>query len=387
MKAKPVYVLIQLVTILFICITISAGSTVAETWFVRMTGDDSQDCQSKDTACATLHEAMERALSDGNGVGDLVVVGAGRYVTPATGLRKEGIVIGQGQGGTASNPFVILADTDGARTSDAGVVEVVGGNSGFAISASFVHLDGFAIRNAVQEAGILVSGSNEGIVLQNLDISGSNGHGISLQQIQPAAPRRKDMTILNTVIHHNTGDTGNAYGLQIRSTDHSFIKGVTVFDHQQVRAGINVELASNNTFKDIIVHSIAGDAVLVEAANNNMFSNLLLYNNDKSGILFARGRGNNVTNATIYKNGQDGYKTSPSNVANQILINSIIALNGDSGIDDRCLCTTHAFNILWMNTQDFDPSDTRGPDPTEIIMDPLLLNPNGPRWHSRRRKR
>jgi hypothetical protein len=199
-----------------------------------------------------------------------------------------------------------------------------------------------------------------------------------MQQIPPSSPRRKDITILNTVIHDNTGQTGSAYGLQIRSTDHSFIKDVAVFNHQQVLAGINIELASSNTFEDLVVHSIDGDAILVEAADHNKFVNLLIYNNNKSGILFSQGQGNSITNATIYKNVQDGYKTSPANTANQTLINSIIALNGAEGIDDRCLCTNHAFNILWMNTRDFDPSDTPGPAPTEIMMDPLFVNPNGP---------
>jgi len=378
MNVKPTYVMLQIITILFIWIVLGVNSTFADTWFVRATGDDNQDCQSKDTACASLHEAVERALHDGNGAGDTILVGAGSYVTPAAGPRKEGILIGPDHGGTASDPFMILADTDGARTGDAGVVEVVGGNSGFSISASFVSLDGFTIRNTMQEAGVLVSGTNEGIVLQNLDISGSSGHGISLQQIQPPAPRRKDITILHTVIHHNSGQMGNTYGLQIRSTDHSFIKDVAIFDHQQVIAGINIELASNNTFEDLVVHSIEENAILVETANHNKFVNLLIYNNDKSRILFSQGKGNSIINATIYKNVKDGYKASPINIANQTLINSIIALNGEEGIDDRCLCTNHAFNILWMNTRVFDPSDTRGPEPTEIMMDPLFVNPNGP---------
>jgi hypothetical protein len=166
--------------------------------------------------------------------------------------------------------------------------------------------------------------------------------------------------------------------LQIRSTDHSFIKDVAVFDHQPVIAGINIELASNNTFEDLAVYSIEGDAILVETADHNKFANLLIYNNDKSGILFSQGEGNSITNATIYKNVKEGYKTSPTNIANQTLINFIIALNGEEGIDDRCLCTSHTFNMLWMNTRGFEPSDTCGPDPTEIMMASLFVNPNGP---------
>jgi hypothetical protein len=205
MKVKPACFLLTIIAVFFVWIVPGVDSTFVDTWFVRTTGDDNQDCQSKDTACASLHKAVERVLHDGNGAGDTIVVGAGSYVTPAAGPRKEGILIGPDHGGTASDPFMILADTDGARTGDAGVVEVVGGNSGFSISASFVGLDGFTIRNATQEAGVLVLGTNEGIVLQKLDISGSSGHGISLQQIQPPAPRRKDITILHTVIHHNSG--------------------------------------------------------------------------------------------------------------------------------------------------------------------------------------
>lgn len=375
MKGQPVWIAFRIMALLLMGVAQGASFSFADTWYVRATGDDQNDCRSQDDACATLHETVDKALRDGSGIGDTIFVGAGSYITPASGPRKEGIIIGPGRGGTATAPFQLIADTAGSITGDTGVVEIVGGNSGFVIHASFVTVDGFTIRHPTKEAGVLVYGSNEGIVLQNLDVSGASGHGISLQGVPPSAPRRKDITILNAVIYNNGSQANNDYGLQIRSTDHSIVQGVTVFNNRSDIAGINIEKASHNVFEDIVVYNNTGDGIFVEEAHHNTFLNILAYNNNGSGIHFSQGGYNTVTNATIYGNDKEGYKTSSPDMTEQTLTNSIIVLNEEVGIDDRCLCTNHAFNILWMNTRSFARYDPRGADLTELMMDPFFLDP------------
>jgi parallel beta-helix repeat protein len=328
-KGQPVWIALQIIALVLMGVAQGASAAFADTWYVRATGDDQNDCRSQDAACATLHETVDKALRDGSGLGDTIFVGAGSYITPASGPRKEGIIIGPGRGGTATDPFQLIADTAGFITGDAGVVEIVGGNSGFVIHASFVTVDGFAIRNPTQEAGVLVYGSNEGIVLQNLDVSGAPGHAISLQGLPPSVPRRKDITILNAVIYNNGSQANTDYGLQIRSTDHSVVQGVTIFNNRSDIAGMNIEKASHNIFEDIVVYNNTGDGIFVEESQHNTFLNILIYNNHGSGIHFSQGGNNAVINATIYGNGRDGYKTSSPDMTEQTLINSIMMSNGE----------------------------------------------------------
>lgn len=138
---------------------------LANTFYVRASGDDGNDGTSPARAWRTLARAASSAAA-----GATVVVGAGTW-TESLQLTASG---------TAGSPIRWLADRDGALTGDAGDVVIDGGGAAdtvFVDGANHVRIEGFTIRGASTD-GVRTTGDST--VLCDNRIWG-NGNGIRVR--------------------------------------------------------------------------------------------------------------------------------------------------------------------------------------------------------------
>jgi len=156
-------ILLVLISVVSVC-CVRAG---AETYYVRVGGNDSALGTSVDTAWATVEHAAEQVAP-----GDTVYVGAGTY---AGQVEFE-------VSGTLAEPIRVVADIEGTRTGDAGAVVIEHGGTQPAIAlrnAGYIYLSGFVVRGG--EDGLLVDGGVgveiDGFLLEDARDQGVNARG------------------------------------------------------------------------------------------------------------------------------------------------------------------------------------------------------------------
>ncbi|MDA1055647.1 MAG: right-handed parallel beta-helix repeat-containing protein, partial [Planctomycetota bacterium] len=152
-------------------------------YFVRRTGNDSNDGRSPAKAFVTIQKAASVASA-----GNSVFVGAGTYSEGTVHFDK---------GGTSSKPIAFFADTGGQKTGDAGVVTV---NGRFEVGGAYVYFDGFEILGSSD--GIKVKDNSIGCRVSACVIRNNNGHGVHLD-------KRTTATIINCLILNNRNEGVN----------------------------------------------------------------------------------------------------------------------------------------------------------------------------------
>ena len=109
-----------------------AGVSCADTFYVRVTGNNSNRGTTPDAAWATITHAVDRASP-----GDVIYVGAGTHSASVRPSRD----------GTANQPIIVRADVSGAHTGDAGEVLVSGGGQLVWLKQSnHVHYEGLTFQ-------------------------------------------------------------------------------------------------------------------------------------------------------------------------------------------------------------------------------------------------
>jgi Zn-dependent metalloprotease len=172
--------------------TLSSGTT----WYVSTSGDDSNDCLSTTTECASINGALGKA---GFLAGDTIKVAGGTYTGSGIEvvlINKDAILSGGWNSGFTSQTEVTIIDGEGARRG----VSVSSG-----ISAD---LEQFTIENGAsfQGAGILNNGT---LILRTSEVrlnSGTYGGGIRNSDA-------KTTTIIDSNISENEAqdDGGGIY--------------------------------------------------------------------------------------------------------------------------------------------------------------------------------
>jgi parallel beta-helix repeat protein len=135
-------------------------------YYVRVTGDDLNDGLTPATALRTITAAAAKAVP-----GARIYVGGGTYVESRIGPAMSGI---------AGKPISFIADTDGARTGDAGevLIDATGLISGFELSGrSYVEINAFTIKGALG-GGIFIKSQSNFVTVTNNITTDNVGKGI-----------------------------------------------------------------------------------------------------------------------------------------------------------------------------------------------------------------
>lgn len=163
------------------------GGAAPVTLYVRVTGRDTNTGSDSADALKTISKAMQLVTN-----GSTIYVGAGTYAEAVTTARI---------GGSAQG-LLLLADTGGTRTGDAGsvVIDAQGATSPSALaiaqSAGTV-VDGFTMTGS-SDAGIVVKSGSDGLTIQNCIVFNNAGDGIRVQDSARAL-------IFNNLVYGNAG--------------------------------------------------------------------------------------------------------------------------------------------------------------------------------------
>ena len=155
------------ITFMCMAMLLAAQSALADVYYIRTNGNDSNDGRSAARAFASVSHFASIA-----GAGDVGYVGAGEY----SGTVKPE------NSGTASEPIRFVADRNGSMTGDAGEVKLVAGHKDHAIEidgVSNIRFEGFIIEGG--EGTVDVTGS-ENLVIERCAIVDSGKHGVRIRE-------------------------------------------------------------------------------------------------------------------------------------------------------------------------------------------------------------
>ncbi len=164
----------------------AAAKTMAATYYVRTTGNDSNSGTSAGSAWATFDHA-----ADNTSAGDIVYFGAGTYnekVEPSVD-------------GSSGNPIQFIADTDGSQTGDAGDVILRGYDTKDSKYTEAIKLDKddylefIGIKFTASGKDVVKIKDSVGIKLTNCEVYDSN-IGIKLEE-------KSEVTLINCLIRDN----------------------------------------------------------------------------------------------------------------------------------------------------------------------------------------
>jgi len=198
----------------------STPPTQATTYYVRESGNDSNDGLSADTAFRTI----DKATGD-LGPGDVVYVGAGAYPAAVnSNPRPIATVDILDAVGTAAQPIQIVADTTGVHTGDAGEVMIDGKDVALAVRvsrSSFVTIDGFHIERGKGDngGGIQVRNLSDHVTVRNCIIT-DNFDGIRVES-------STDVLLFNNLIYANS-----SRGIRLSGSQRARVINNTISDNQ-----------------------------------------------------------------------------------------------------------------------------------------------------------
>jgi parallel beta-helix repeat protein len=382
-------------------VTTMTPPTPYKIYYVRKTGNDSNDGLSPETAFLSIQKAASVMES-----GDMVYVGAGIYNEEITPQNS----------GSAARDISFVADTDGSETGDPGDVIVQGLTYGFYIyNKSYITIYGFKITGATSD-GIYVDNQSNNVKLIKNTIYSNGRHGIHIYYSDYAYLGHNDIyqnsqkgiflnnrsnysTITqNTVFSNgqeginlyyssnakitwNNSYSNNGYGIFLDNrSDNNTLKNNSFYLNQA--DGIRLYYSSSNTLSHNSSYSNTGTGIFLDnTCNENSLTNDLLYDNALDGIYLYNSQNNVLGNNTIYRNYRDGiFLDNGSN--DSTVRDNIIAQNSRYGIQVYPTVTfTISYNDLWQNGTDYYMEEPWGPllpGEGDISLDPLFFDPDGP---------
>lgn len=196
-----------------------------------------------------------------------------------------------------------------------------GGGNGISvnISADWVNINGFSIRNSGYIAGIFVIANYSNISISYNNIY-NNNNGILLAFIN------------NSTIHHNNISFNNNDGIYLWDSYSNKIDNNIIINN--TNEGIGFTGSCYNIINGNIITSNDNDGIGISAScnNNNLTNNTIISNNDDGILISSSSKNNYVFNNTIASNNDDGIYIVGSGNSNQVISN-IISLNNGDGIE------------------------------------------------------
>ena len=227
------------------------------TWYVATTGHNGNDCLTALTACATISEAISRAVDD-----DLIMVAAGVYVdhlvvgadlsfmgalptgtvidgggtgvvvdiAPATVVSMSGFEIRNGASGGIANQGDLTLEDSWVHDNGDGSPSTFGGlfNQGTAV------VDRVAIVNNLGDTVGGVSNSGQ-LTIWNSTISGNVGS---------FAPGIDNLSGANLALNYSTVAGNGSHGIRVGGT--TSLRGTIVADHTTANCDAVVTTAGHN---------------------------------------------------------------------------------------------------------------------------------------------
>ena len=200
---------------------LGAARAIAATFYVRQSGSDSNDGLSASRAFRTIGRAAEVALGRRP---HTIYVGAGHY--------GEGN-INPGGSGQPGEPLAFIADWDGSRTGDAGLVlvDASGFQNAFRVSSRpWVAINGFAVTGAI-EAGIDVKSGSDRATVANCTVFSNGARGIRVRD-------SAGVLVFNNLVYANRG-SGIDFGGEIGGASEGAAINNTVYANEL--DGIRIE--------------------------------------------------------------------------------------------------------------------------------------------------
>ena len=334
----------QLKTCLLPCLLMAAFYTpsdaLATDYFVRKTGNNRNAGTSAATAWLTVDYGADQLVA-----GDTLYIGAGTYteqVQPAATCS-----------GTAVNPILFIADTDGSHTGDAGTVEIVAASWIALYLDATVHdyleFYGFKITGGTGNA--IQSKDSTGIVFDNCEVSGAGGSALRFDAYE--------VTIRNCSFHDNTG--AGIYMLNGTVT----IEDTAIYANLSL-AGLFISTSSNITVTRCHIYGNSGHGVQLLTGSSASFANCLVAGNKLFGVFSSSTPSDtfDMQNCTVVNNGAFGLSLT---LGTNAVTNCIFANNTSGGFSDSSR-STRLNNLLYGNG-----SGNTAANATEIVADPQFV--------------
>lgn len=282
-------------------LTSMAQSAAADTYFVRISGNNANNGTTPETAFASPSKAASVMVA-----GDIVYIGAGEYTSQ----------IAPSASGTAENSIQYIADLDGKKTSDAGEVIIkMSGSPVISVSGiSNTSFDGFTIRGGYYNVQIINSASD--ITIQNCLIDQSSKHGVLIRD-------STDIQILGSSIQGSGED-----GINIEMGASIEIANCQV--SKSSKKGIKAKKSGTSiTIDRCVVDQNGNHGLSFEDGVTAVVLNTLTTRN-KDGIHTHKGCNLKIWNITTALNNEHGIKAHDG--ATIEIVNTISFKNNKDGI-------------------------------------------------------
>jgi predicted outer membrane repeat protein len=328
-----------------------SSPALASTWYVNgVSGDDGNNCKTKNTACATIGHAISLAAS-----GDTIQIAAATYQENLSipfdltlnGAKAATTIV---DGTQTTNVFTVGAGIS-LTLSNLTVKNGVGYSGGGGVDNSgtlTVKRSNFYTNTALSGGAILNTGT---ATFSNTNFSGNSpyfsGHSASCGAID----NRSTMTITNTTFYSNYANNNYTAGGAICNGGTMTITGTTFNDNQS---------QGNNGGYGGAIYGYAGT---LSVANSTFYLNSAT---TSGGAIYSGGGTIQISNSTLGINPatSGGGGGALSNAGGSVLIqNSIVANSGYGGNCDGAI-TSYGYNVSSDSSCNFTgPGDLNGKNP------------------------
>ncbi|MCW5755506.1 MAG: VCBS repeat-containing protein [Phycisphaeraceae bacterium] len=300
-----------------LAVLVCSTSAWGDIYYVRTSGNDSNDGRSAATAFRTLSKAGSVARA-----GDTVYVGAGNHNGPISPARS----------GASGAAIVFAADTTGVMTGDAGSVVVK------AISGVTVKLDE---RSHIEIRGFVLDGGGDSVQIKK-------GSGIRLAGCSLVRPTSDAIKIdeADVVLSDVTIERASGYGVLVESKSTLTMSGCSV--RQSGKAGVLVKVTKGYEVRidRCVFENNSAQGVQVESGLT-IISSSLFKNNRSDGVTSIGSSADlRIWNCTIRLSRRHGVFVSAGQAE---VINTIITHSTNVGVMRSGGTVDHRHNVYFQN--------------------------------------
>lgn len=333
-------------------------------YFVAPTGVDTNDCQTRETACRSLNRAIRVVNEMPENPLTIIHIAPGIYdEIYDLGINKSMLILGSeeviinllptpGVSDSTSSFFVNPPDAATVRMEG---LTIQGSDIGIVVQNGNLELSHVKLRNMTQRA-ISAQGVTANILIQNSEISDVGNAPIV------ASGAGVNFTIQATSIHNNNGTAIINYGSDF------ILDGVHIFNNNASNHAVSAIL---NSYEGVST-TTTGAFGSVRITNSAIYGNTNSFSGDEHYAIKHEGQLLEISNSTISGNAGNGIYLYVGNDAETILTHVTVANHPGDGISGGGLIKL-VNSLIVYNGRDcrmrvFVPSHPEGAEP-EINID------------------